>query len=165
MDGKVKPDEDDDSEGEKESSLPEATVTLTLIAVLAATYLWWYWRHRTEILKEHDIHLSFVLAPDTIPVSMPARFELKVKGPKKKPVAERKIHVVVTPENKAEIISVTGPSGHDSAALSNQAYGLSDSSGNVSVMVRPLESGEYTLAAADSLSASAEGAAVDFIAR
>ncbi|MDB5104490.1 MAG: hypothetical protein JWP91_2179 [Fibrobacteres bacterium] len=151
----------------KDPGLDKSRTTLftALIVLLLGGYALWRITDRKHVREAHAIHISFTVAPDTIPVSAPSRFAIKVNGPKSAPLAGRPVHVVVTPLEKAQIISVTGPSGRDTAAISQQAWGRSDSTGNIYVTLRAVEPGKFTLSAGDTLAASAEGASVEFWAR
>jgi len=63
--------------------------------------------------------------------------------------------IKVTPGDKAEIISVSGASGVDSAkvtGISGAARGETDSAGNLHITVRAKAPGKYTLVALDSTS-------------
>lgn len=165
MDDKGNPVKDGQSEEKWSWSGPQAIGLFIFVVVCIGAYALWHASEREEISRRNDVELNFTHAPDTIPVAVPSRFVLQVNGPERRPVAERSVHVIITPQTKAEILSMTGPSGLDSASVSHQAWGRSDSAGNVSVLIRATEPGELTIAAADSLSSSAEGTSIQVFVR
>lgn len=135
-------------------------IAAIVAVVILAVYLSWHFANRAEILRSSGVSLSFSVAPDTIPVMVPSRFEVLVRGPDGNPMPGRPINLTVSPEGNSSIISVSG-----SAVSTRAAWGNSDGSGNVTAMIRAEAPGEYNLVAADSGGASAAGVSVRFHAR
>jgi|GEM_PF-3577110 len=138
-----------------------AAVALSLLGLYGA----WYWENRNRIEDRSEVFLRFTSAPDTVASGSAAHFVLQVTGPENDPRPHRPVHLTVSPLDNIAIVSVTGPGMQDSAVQSQTAWGYSDNSGNISLQVMANAPGFFQIAAADSLSASAEGTAVDFHAR
>lgn len=139
---------------------------IAFLGVFAGAYIWYLGTDQGEARWKNAVHISFVVAPDTIPIAVPSRFTIQVdNGTAQGPMSGRAVHVRVTPAENAQIISVTDPSGRETAAIAQEAWGHSDAQGSIAVQLRAMKAGKYTLAAGDSLASSAEGASIEFWAR
>jgi len=129
-------------------------------ALILAVYGTWNLSRRAEVLKPGGVSFFFTVAPDTVPVNLPSRFEVQVRGPDGTPMPGRPVNLTVTPQGKAVIMSVSGK-----PVSSGTVWGRSDLSGAVSALVRADSPGEYHLAAADSGGTTAAGVSTAFQAR
>ena len=140
----------------KDGSAYFAPVMLVICAVLVGWMAIWHFSNRKWIGPTFGADIEFVQAPKTVAAGMASRFTVHVaQDNNERPLPGRPMDIKVTPGDKAEIISVSGASGTDSAkvtGISGSARGETDSSGNLDIMVRAKEPGKYTLVALDSTS-------------
>lgn len=140
----------------KDGSAYFAPVMLVICAVLVGWMAYWHFSNRKWIGRTFGADIEFVRAPESVAAGMASRFTVHVaQDNNERPLAGRPMDVKVTPAGKAEIISVSGATGVDSAnvnGLSGAARGETDSSGNLDIVVRALAPGKYTLVALDSAS-------------
>lgn len=141
---------------EKDGSAYFAPVMVGLCVLLAGWMAYWHFHNRKWIGPTFGADIEFVQAPETVPAGAASRFTVHVaQDNNERPLAGRPMDIKVTPADKAEIISVSGAAGVDSAKvtrISGSARGETDASGNLDIMVRAMAPGKYTLVALDSAS-------------
>lgn len=130
-------------------------LTVVICLVVAAMVALWHFSNRKTLGPTFGAEVEFISSPESVTPGVASRFVVQVAQDNKenqKPLPGRVMDVTITPAEKAQILSVSGTSGRDYAIQGMRAKGRTDASGNLAVMVRVSEPGEYTLVAVDSAS-------------
>lgn len=157
----------DDTKSGGVRNSPFTWISALVIGFLLAGYGAWYQTNQNRVQGRNEVDIRFAEAPDTVSVGIPARFVVRLtREGGGDPLPGRPVNIVLTPEGKAEILSVSGgPARVDSAQFSRMGWGRSDGGGDVAILVRTQAPGEFHLVASDSVSAFAKSVSADFLAR
>lgn len=141
---------------EKDGSAYFAPALVVLCVALVGWMAFWHFSNRKWIGPAFGADIEFVEAPETAVPGKPTRFTVRVEQDNtERPLAGRPMDIKITPSEKADIISVSGAEGVDSARITSgtgAARGMTDAAGNVKITVLPKAPGKYTLIALDSAS-------------
>lgn len=147
--------------GGRDESRSFGPVVIALIVALVALMAGWHFYNRKWLGRTFGADVEFTQAPKTAQPGQASQFIVHVEQDNiDRPLPGRVMNIQISPREKAQILSVSGSSGTTYPVQGTGARGRTDSLGNVKIVVRAVDTGQYTLVALDS--ASEKEGTVDF---